>query len=111
MAIKGNIWLEEKSGLKPGKGRAVLLQEIDETGSISEAARMMAMPYKVARARVKAMNKTSLLPLVSKGSGGKIGRSAHLTAHEIEKLQKFNDVSKAFQSSTTAYPFPTLDNM
>lgn len=39
MKIKSKIWLEKRNGLIFGEGKSELLKAIDETGSISKAAK------------------------------------------------------------------------
>ena len=36
LKVKGRIWIETSTGLKIGFGRALLLEQIDILGSISE---------------------------------------------------------------------------
>ena len=79
LKIEGYIWLETINGLKIGRGRAKLLNCIDETGSIAAAAREMGIPYRKAWGMVKEMNEFSNAPLVFKNLGGKNGGGAFLT--------------------------------
>ena len=48
LKVKGRIWIETSTGLKIGFGRALLLEQIDILGSISEAAKELKMPYRRA---------------------------------------------------------------
>ena len=48
LKIKGRIWIETESGLKIGIGRARLLQQINDLGSITEAAKVLKIPYRKA---------------------------------------------------------------
>ncbi|EFK34139.1 MULTISPECIES: hypothetical protein [Chryseobacterium] len=41
LKIKGRIWIETESGLNIGIGRARLLEQIDELGSITEASKIL----------------------------------------------------------------------
>jgi molybdate transport system regulatory protein len=77
--IKTKVWLEKDGKLLMGWGRATLLQRIDETGSISAAARSMKLAYRNAWLWVEAMNRLSDTPLVDKGTGGAHGGYARLT--------------------------------
>ena len=46
ITINGHIWFQTASGLRIGEGRAKLLEEIENSGSISEAARKLEIPYR-----------------------------------------------------------------
>ena len=59
--------------------RLFLLQAIDATGSISQAAKQVGITYKAAWDAVDAMNNLAGQPLVVSQHGGKGGGGAHLT--------------------------------
>ena len=63
-----------------GPGKADLLQQIRETGSISAAGRAMGMSYKRAWSLVDEMNAAFREPLVLSARGGASGGGAQLTA-------------------------------
>ncbi|PTX00758.1 molybdate transport system regulatory protein [Pararhodobacter aggregans] len=63
-----------------GPGKADLLQQIRETGSISAAGRAMGMSYKRAWSLVEEMNAAFREPLVQSARGGASGGGAQLTA-------------------------------
>jgi molybdate transport system regulatory protein len=63
-----------------GPGRAELLTLIQETGSISKAAKVMGMSYKKAWAMVEEMNSQGTCPYVITHKGGKKGGGTELTA-------------------------------
>ena len=56
ITINGHIWFQTASGLRIGEGRAKLLEEIENSGSISEAARKLEIPYRRAWGMIKDMN-------------------------------------------------------
>jgi molybdate transport system regulatory protein len=62
-----------------GPGKADLLRAIDETGSISAAARRMRMSYRRAWLLVHTMNECFDPPLVEAVKGGPEGGGAQLT--------------------------------
>jgi molybdate transport system regulatory protein len=76
---KGRLWLEGAEGTYLGFGRMVLLERIDEFGSISKAARSMEMSYKHGWDLVASMNRQAPAPLVQTASGGKGGGGTKLT--------------------------------
>lgn len=62
-----------------GPGKAELLARINETGSISEAARQMGMSYNRAWLHIQDINKSFKSPLVESLRGGSAGGGAGLT--------------------------------
>jgi molybdate transport system regulatory protein len=64
--------------------RLSLLQAIDATGSISQAAKQVGITYKAAWDAVEAMNNLAGAPLVSSQHGGKGGGGATLTATGLQ---------------------------
>ena len=74
-----SLRLHFQQGLTFGRGKADLLQFIDEAGSISAAGRRMSMSYRRAWALVDEMNTTFTEPLVDSARGGSGGGGASLT--------------------------------
>jgi molybdate transport system regulatory protein len=64
--------------------RLSLLQAIDATGSISQAAKQVSMTYKAAWDAVDAMNNLAGVPLVQSQHGGKGGGGAILTTTGLQ---------------------------
>ena len=62
-----------------GPGKAEMLEQIRETGSISAAGRLMGMSYKRAWMMVESMNRCFRKPLVEAAKGGARGGGARLT--------------------------------
>jgi molybdate transport system regulatory protein len=62
-----------------GPGKADLLEAIQNTGSISAAARLMRMSYRRAWILVDTMNSAFRSPLVRTSKGGAEGGGASLT--------------------------------
>lgn len=67
-------------GVMIGPGKADLLEQIRETGSISAAGRAMGMSYKRAWMLVETLNAMFHEPLVDSARGGAQGGGARLTA-------------------------------
>ncbi|MFN3869460.1 MAG: winged helix-turn-helix domain-containing protein [Hyphomicrobiaceae bacterium] len=67
-----------------GPGKLILLEKIDELGSISAAGRAMNMSYRQAWGLVDQMNRAFKEPVVASKTGGNTGGGAHLT--EFGKL-------------------------
>lgn len=62
-----------------GPGKLLLLQKIEELGSISAAGRSMKMSYRQAWALVDQLNTAFKEPVVHSQTGGKSGGGAQLT--------------------------------
>jgi molybdate transport system regulatory protein len=77
--LHGRLWIEGPGGTFLGYGRVVLLERIQEHGSISAAARSMAMSYRHAWKLVDSMNRQSRQPVVESQTGGRGGGGAVLT--------------------------------
>ena len=79
IVVKSKVWLEKDGKLFMGWGRVMLLERIDQLGSISAAAKSMKLAYRNAWLWVEAMNKLAPAPLVEKYTGGTHGGYARLT--------------------------------
>jgi molybdate transport system regulatory protein len=73
------LWIDLNDEKFFGPGRAELLEHIEETGSISKAAKAMGMSYKKAWAMVDEMNAMAGKPLVVPQKGGTHGGGTELT--------------------------------
>ena len=62
-----------------GPGKADLLQAVEETGSISAAARSMGMSYRRAWLLIDTMNQCFREPVVDTAAGGAGGGGAQIT--------------------------------
>ncbi|WP_419867997.1 winged helix-turn-helix domain-containing protein [Chryseobacterium sp. CT-SW4] len=96
LKIKGRIWIETDSGLKIGKGRALLLEQIDRLGSISEASKYLEIPYRRAWGIVKDINTNSTREVVVKVAGGKSGGESKLTDYGKKIVEKFKATQECF---------------
>ncbi|HEX8040485.1 MAG TPA: ModE family transcriptional regulator [Chryseosolibacter sp.] len=77
--LRFRLWIDIDGQRFFGPGRAELLQLIDDTGSISKAAKGMGMSYKKAWAMVDELNDKAFTPYVITQKGGKKGGGAELT--------------------------------
>lgn len=79
IAIDCQIWLNRQQQNYLGDRRVELLEQIDATGSISQAARTIGMSYKAAWDAVDAMNNLSDRALVTRAAGGANGGGSKVT--------------------------------
>ncbi len=77
-----------------GPGKAQLLATIEQTGSISSAARAMGMSYRRAWLLVDTMNQCFRAPVVETSAGGKGGGGARVTELGHEVLRRYRDMER-----------------
>lgn len=92
--IKSRIWIELNDNMLLGEGRVNLLKAIENTGSLSKAARSLDMSYKKAWSLVDKMNKSAGKPVVVTSIGGKNGGGAQLTDYGKELISVFESINK-----------------
>jgi len=91
-----------------GPGRLTLLRAIDETGSISAAARGMGMSSGGGWLRVEAMNHESREPRVPRHIGGVSGGGAQLTPFAQNLTAHYDTLVREIRSLLDAH-VPTFD--
>ena len=87
--LRPQIRIMFRKAIAMGPGKADLLRVIEETGSISAAARQMEMSYRRAWLLVDAMNQAFKSPVVVTLTGGKAGGGAAVTEFGKEVLQRY----------------------
>ena len=89
--VKAKVWLEKDGKFILSAGRAEILRMIQETGSLSEAAKSMGMSYSHAWSQVREMSRAAGGKLVETRRGGSSGGGASLTKLGKEILKRFDD--------------------
>lgn len=77
--LDANISFVREGGVRVNGDRVALLRAVDETGSISAAARRLGLSYKGAWDQVQALNNLFDGPLIEAERGGRCGGDAVLT--------------------------------
>lgn len=77
-----------------GPGKAALLEAIEQTGSISAAARILNLSYRKAWTLVDTMNRHFREPLVSATTGGAQGGGAVVTEAGLEALRRYRELER-----------------
>jgi len=95
--VRGRIWVEKDGELYMGWGRAMLLERIDEFGSIAAAARSMGLAYRSAWLWIEAVNRLAPVPLVEKTTGGVGGGRARLTEEGRKAVSEYKELRARFQ--------------
>ena len=92
--IKSRIWIEHDDKVLLGKGRISLLKAIEETGSLSKAAKSMNLSYKKAWHLVDSINRASKNPVTINSIGGKGGGGSELTDYGKSLISAFEAINK-----------------
>ena len=87
--LNGLLWMSVGDRRLGGPGRIELLNRVAEHGSITKAAKAMAMSYKAAWDAIDQMNSLAGEPLVARTTGGKGGGSTQLTARGRQLVANF----------------------
>ncbi|WP_445955640.1 winged helix-turn-helix domain-containing protein [Yeosuana sp.] len=92
--IKSRIWIEFDNHVLLGEGRVQLLKAIDETGSLSKAAKSLNLSYKKAWNLIYSVNKSAKKPVTINSTGGKGGGGAELTEYGKSLIFTFDEINK-----------------
>ena len=97
--LRPQIRIMFRKAIAMGPGKADLLRAIDETGSISAAARQMEMSYRRAWLLVDTMNQAFKSPVVVTLTGGKACGGAAVTDFGKEVLRRYSDMEAKASAS------------
>lgn len=92
--IRSRIWIESDDNVLLGEGRVHLLKAIEETGSLSKAAKSINLSYKKAWDLIDSVNKSAKKPVIITSTGGKGGGGAELTEYGKSLILAFDDINK-----------------
>lgn len=85
-----------------GPGKVALLEAIDETGSISAAARKLKMSYKRAWDLVTELNSSLTKPAVTTAPGGRAGGGTIVTDVGRRVVATYREIEAAAQASASS---------
>ncbi|MGA8147992.1 MAG: TOBE domain-containing protein [Gallionellaceae bacterium] len=97
MQVYGGIWMGRDEDAQISDIRISLLEKIRETGSITQAAKVVGISYKTAWDAVDAMQNISGQSLVESLSGGKGGGGTRLTEAGQNLVQTYRMIQKEHQ--------------
>lgn len=95
--LTGKLHIETGLGSFLGDKRIRLLEAIDKSGSISQAAKAVPLSYKAAWDAVDDMNNVAPEPLVVRTTGGKHGGGTELTAFARRLIAFYRALEKESQ--------------
>jgi len=94
--VRGNIWIESEGGALIGVGRMRLLEQIEELGSITAAAKAMKMSYRQAWELVDSMNTQAKQALVETTAGGIGGGGTRVTNEGKKAIKLYKKLLESF---------------
>ncbi len=97
LKLTGRIWLETEEGPVLGAGRVELLERIQQSGSLRQAALQMKMSYRQAWQLIDHMNTHLDTPVVVLHRGGKGGGKAEVTEKGQKAIEQFHLFYKKFR--------------
>lgn len=97
--LVSNLSVDTALGAFLGGTRIRLLEAIDQSGSISQAAKAVPLSYKAAWDAVDAMNNLAEQPLVERSVGGKHGGGTTLTPYGRKLVAMYRAVEAEYQGA------------
>jgi molybdate transport system regulatory protein len=94
LELAGSVWFKSGEQTLGGASRIALLAAIQETGSITGAAKAVGMSYKAAWDAVDTMNNLAGETLVNRSTGGKGGGGTTLTPRALSLIDTFRAVER-----------------
>ncbi|WP_299098267.1 winged helix-turn-helix domain-containing protein [uncultured Winogradskyella sp.] len=94
MEIKSRLWIEKEGKPFIGFGRINLLKQVDETASISAAAKALKMSYKKAWNLLNEIETLAEQPVLVKNIGGKNGGGTQVTDYGKSLILQFETLNQ-----------------
>ncbi|MET0636931.1 MAG: ModE family transcriptional regulator [Chitinophagaceae bacterium] len=94
--VMGTLWIETGNARFFGPGPVELLQLIEQTGSINQAAKAMGMSYKKAWEMVNRINEQAIKPLVVTSAGGEKGGGSTISDEAKALMAYHKDLRDRF---------------
>jgi molybdate transport system regulatory protein len=95
--VRGRVWLEKDGELYMGGGRVMLLERVEQLGSIAAAARSMKLGYRNAWLWIESANRLAPSPLIEKTTGGTGGGHARLTEEGKKAVARYKNLRARFE--------------
>ena len=91
LKLRSSYWIVDEDGnIIIGKGRAEILENIEKTGSINQAAKVMKMSYKGVWSKIKATEKHLKQNIVhaDRKEGSRLTRQGKDLLEQYKQLEK-----------------------
>ena len=96
LGLRSSYWIvDEEGNIIIGKGRAEILENIERTGSINQAAKVMKMSYKGVWSKIKATEKHLNQNIVHADRQ----EGTHLTRQGKQLLEQYKELEKNCMAS------------
>jgi molybdate transport system regulatory protein len=92
--VGGSVWFRSGEATLGGAARIGLLAAIQQTGSITGAAKTVGMSYKAAWDAIDTMNNLAGTTLVVRATGGKGGGGTTLTANALRLIDTYRAIER-----------------
>ena len=99
------------SGLAVGPGKVSLLEAIEQTGSITAAAKLLGMSYRRAWLLVEETNACLVSPAVETAAGGARGGGTRLTPVGRELISRYRALEQKTRAAVAVRLSPILRSM
>jgi len=96
--VAGSVWFRSGEATLGGAVRIALLAAIQQTGSITGAAKAVGMSYKAAWDAIDTMNNLAGTTLVVRATGGKGGGGTTLTAKALRLIDTYRVIEREHQA-------------
>jgi len=96
--VKSNIWLDVDGQVALSAWRIKLLEAIEETGSISQGAKMMDIPYRRAWEKIQECEAQWGFKLIETQTGGLGGGGAQLTTDGKTIIAKYKALTAGIET-------------
>ena len=90
LKLRSAQWIvDEHNNIIIGKGRAEILENIENTGSINQAAKVMKMSYKAVWSKIKATEKHLQTQIVhaDRKEGSRLSREGKMLLENYKRLK------------------------
>lgn len=101
MEVRTKVWIEQDGEVMLSDWRIALLEAVEATGSLAEAARQMDVPYRTAWYKLKALEGRWGVPLLITETGGADGGRSRLTPQACELIRRFHRVADGLHEQAT----------
>jgi molybdate transport system regulatory protein len=97
VSVNGSLRIEHEGQRFFGPGPVQLLELIEETGSINQAAKKMEMSYKKAWSIINNLNATALRPMVITATGGSKGGGSTISPEAKALIAYYRELRERFK--------------
>jgi molybdate transport system regulatory protein len=102
MELRSKVWIERDGQVMLSDWRVALLEAVEATGSLAEAARRLDVPYRTAWQKLKAIEASWGVPLLVTESGGAEGGASRLTPEARDLIRRFHLVAQGLHEQAAA---------